>query len=249
MQELPFNNQNSIVQPTIRPEKIANYVEKIAELKGTTVIDSSLWTIDLDAVTVKQKRLSYRQKRFDDLKNTYKERGIFHFGSTPKFFAEDLFRHTPQFQDIFDLIQAAVPGVKITQGIGSPKIYLGPLSYNDVTGQLSFLSEVTLGLDGLVVHPRRINALAPESVYAIDVLKGERAMAVYGASPVIAIISKSVEATDAAISKSQDIGMEQIVHPGFYQAKTFYSPDYESPEVAKVEKDIRSTLYWQPSMR
>ena len=133
--------------------------------------------------------------------------------------------------------------------MGNRQIFLGPLSFDDVTGVIALQKEARLALDGQIISSTRLNNIPPEAVFVIDVIGGDRAVAVYGYPYVITIITKNDEIVEKALLKAQDIGMQQIVHPGFYQAKTFYRPNYENKALSPIEKDIRSTLHWQPNIR
>lgn len=44
------------------------------------------------------------------------------------------------------------------------------------------------------------------------------------------------------------IGILPITVPGFYKARVFYSPKYESLEQNSNRPDLRSTIYWQPEL-
>lgn len=101
-------------------------------------------------------------------------------------------------------------------------------------------------LNGMQVEMDMIMMVNPNDVESIDVLKGASA-AIYGmrgGNGVIAVYTKNGE----FISKPT-VGIHDIKYPGFYRAREFYSPNYEVPIEEHNFPDIRTTLYWNPSIR
>lgn len=255
LQELPLTEKWTIESTSLKQEAIRKYVKEIMDIKGEEIIDESLWTLDLDAVTVKEKKLNYRQIRRNNLKDKYKEKGIFHFSSTDKFFTEDLFKYTPKFVDIFDLIATAIPNATISISKGD----LG-LENTDIPealpaiprGQKLILlnpdKEAAFAVDGNLVSPIFINEIQPETVESIELLTGPKANALYGQPTVIMLLLKEGAERTKAISDAQNIGMMQYEHPGFYQAKTFYTPTYAQNLPAHKQPDYRTTLHWEASI-
>ena len=45
-----------------------------------------------------------------------------------------------------------------------------------------------------------------------------------------------------------DIGILNFVHPGYYRAREFYTPNYDIPDDKHSKPDYRSTLYWNPNI-
>lgn len=86
--------------------------------------------------------------------------------------------------------------------------------------------------------------LNPRTVDRIEVLKGANA-AIYGirgGNGVIAIYSKS-GAYDAGEK------LKGAAYPGYYTARAFYVPKYDSKDAGLARKDRRSTIYWNPSIQ
>lgn len=243
LHELPFDGTYNLKSGTDKPEiLLKRYAAEVAEVTGQEIIDTSLWTIDLSEITVRSKQLSYRQKRYDDLRKRYREKGIFHFSSTDKFFTEDLYKYIPKFTDVFDLIRAAIPMARLAGPTTNRRVYLS------AQGLMGNGAGILLVLNGQIVNARQLNYLPPEAVYVIEVITGMRAQALYDKPAAIVIITKDEEAIAEAISKAQDIGMQQISHPGFYQAKAFYAPRYDQSLEDQSKSDYRVTLHWQPNI-
>ena len=256
LQELTFNKDISIPLATKQENALDDYIKRMASIKGVEIIDSSLWTIELDAVTVSKKRLPYRQQRYLKVQDKYKEKGIFYFPSTTKYFAEDLFQYTSHFIDVFDLIKTAIPGARVSGPQGNRQVFIGTdnarvgvsqgdrqsLIGTDNTGAVDF------ALNGIIVSSSYLNNIPAVGVDVIEVMSGIKAEAVYGKPLVVVILTKEGIEYEKAIADAQNIGMQQIQHPGFYQAKTFYSPSYELGLTVNKDADNRSTLYWHPSI-
>lgn len=243
LHELPFDATLTLKNGLDKPEKVLKrYSTEMAEVTGQEMIDTSIWTIDLSEVTVRTKQLTYRQKRYENLRKRYREKGLFYFGSTDKFFTEDLYKYTPKFTDVFDLIRTALPTARLTGPAGNRKVYLS------TSGLMENGAGVTLALNGQIVNASQLNNIPPAAIHVIEVLYGERANALYNSNPVIVLLTKDEKAVEEAISKAQNIGMKQIMHPGFYQAKAFYTPRYDQPITDKPKPDYRITLHWLPNV-
>ncbi len=88
---------------------------------------------------------------------------------------------------------------------------------------------------------RFLRTLHPNTVDRIEVLRGANA-AIYGirgGNGVIAIYSKSAVA-------DVDGEMKGDQYPGYYSARAFYVPKYNSTEAGVARIDRRSTIYWNP---
>ena len=243
LQELPFDATYNFKPGTDKPAIVLKkYAAEVAEVTEQDIIDSSLWSIDLFEVTVSSRKLTYREQRLEDLREKYKEKGLFYFSSTDKFFTEDLYKYTPKFIDVFDLIRTAIPTARVTGSPNNRRVYMSAKSL------IANGAGVAFALNGQVVNAMQLNYIPPESVYVIEVITGMRAEALYGRGLVITILTKDEATTAAAISKIQNVGMQQIRHPGFYQAKAFYAPRYDQPLVDKSKPDYRVTLHWQPNI-
>lgn len=108
-------------------------------------------------------------------------------------------------------------------------------------------------LDGFQVERGDIGLINPNEIAVIDILKDANA-AVFGpglfgnaANGVIAIYTKSALGI-ATNSSGSFPNITNLVIEGFYKAREFYSPDYDSPKPEHKEPDYRTTLYWEPNV-
>lgn len=243
LQELAFNNTYTLKPSSYKPKTLQKYIKEIAAINGEEEITESLWTLDLDAVTVKEKKLSYRQIRWNDLEEKYKKKGMFYFNSTDKFFTEDLFKYTPKFIDIFDLLVTAIPGARWSGPQGGKQVFLNPIGSSKGPGEAVF------AVDGVLTSSSQLNAILPEEVESIELITGLRADAIYNRPAVIVVLLKESAERTKAVLDAQNIGMVQQQHPGFYQAKAFYSPVYETKNPDKSLPDNRTTLFWNADLK
>jgi hypothetical protein len=83
----------------------------------------------------------------------------------------------------------------------------------------------------------------------IDVLTGPSAVP-YSAMTVIAVYTKKEsEKSLVDLNSGPKKGIMSFIHPGFYQARTFYEPLYKTLKPEDQKPDYRTTLYWKPTLK
>ena len=230
---LPFNDAIGFKSEIHRPQALKAYAYEMATSLRENPVDGSEWSIDLETVTVTTGR-NKAEIRERKIKERMKEKGVFYFGGTQKFMADD-----PQFDgfrdaSIYELIKTVVPRIHLVPDGGRPR-----LLYGSPTGGM----EPLIVVDGSVVPLSVVNNLNPNDVAVIEVLEGLLAQHYSNDDGVVLSL---VTKRDGEIERPNP-GMLNIVHPGYYQAREFYSPDYhELTDVPKQDK--RSTLYWNPNL-
>ncbi len=102
-------------------------------------------------------------------------------------------------------------------------------------------------VDGAEVPPESINNYTPNDIETIEVLKYASAAAygMQGGHGVLVITTKRGAGTAAKDIAS--VGILPITVQGYYKAREFYSPKYES-NVTNPRPDLRSTIYWKPEL-
>lgn len=139
------------------------------------------------------------------------------------------------YSNIFHAIQGRVAGVMIS---GTPPDL--SISIRGARGNPLLL------VDGVPMDLDMVYSLSPNDVESVDVIKGATA-AIFGsrgANGVIAINTKN------GISQSvQTVGIHHLKYPGYYKAREFYVPKYDTPSDNHNLPDLRSTLYWNPSIK
>lgn len=141
----------------------------------------------------------------------------------------------PSAVNVLQALQAKIPGVIIK---GSPPNMMIQLRAGNDGPPL-------FTIDGTPVDLEVINGLNPQDIEYVDVLQSSRA-AMYGSrgrNGVLAFYTKSGEN-----STRPTVGMQRLKYPGYYKAREFYVPKYDSPSDVPNRPDVRSTLYWNPSV-
>lgn len=138
------------------------------------------------------------------------------------------------YNNIFQAIQGRVAGLMIS---GVPP---------NMTISIRGGGTPLLLVDGVPMDLDMVYSLSPNDVESVDVIKGAGA-AIFGSrggNGVIAINTKN------GISQSiQTVGIHRLKYPGFYKAREFYVPKYDTPSDNHNLPDLRSTLYWNPLIK
>lgn len=221
--------------------------KEFAEIKETDYLYHPEWSIDLEEVTIKGSRKTIKQKKEEDLKGKMKKRGMFYFPSSQKIFLDDLPGGGAIYQDIFQIIKGRVPGVEI-KGTGIERYALIRNTVNIIDGDIP----ATIMVDGFELTDAGAAQINLENVLAIDVIKGLSASSVFGSSGaggVISIITKSPDDFQKKGKKKRVKGSINIQNPGFYNAREFYTPNYDQKSISHQQPNLNTTLYWEPMIR
>ena len=131
------------------------------------------------------------------------------------------------------MLKVMIPGAKRTTNGGMQSISIGPLSANQTA---------RIAVNGELIPLDRERLISPADVYALDIVRGLRALALYDNPLVISIITRD---SDDPV-KITSPGIFNINHPGYHKARTFYSP---SQEELMGQKDYRTTIFWDPNVQ
>ncbi len=231
--EMAFNDSISFRAGQL-PEAIAEeFATATIQSRKVDSIYNPEWSIDLDEITVRA-RLSPGQIRENRIAKEYEKRGLFYFSSSQKFLMDNPIYENFQYTTIYDLIRTTVPRAKVIRNGPVQKVILGRLSSG---------TEAAIALDGKLVSFNFLETIDPHSIAIVDILTGFYASGLYGTDPVIALVSKD----PSEVAKPQS-GILNLQHPGYYQAREFYCPDYELSPVTNPKPDYRTTLFWDPDI-
>jgi TonB-dependent SusC/RagA subfamily outer membrane receptor len=102
-------------------------------------------------------------------------------------------------------------------------------------------------LDGAELPDSDLGLINPNDVETVEVLKSANASiyGMQGGNGVLIITTKRGSGTDAKDIAS--VGILPITVQGYYKAREFYSPKYES-NLTNIRHDLRSTIYWKPEL-
>jgi hypothetical protein len=148
--------------------------------------------------------------------------------------AEEL-RNCP---DLASCLQGRVAGLVINNGTA----YLA----RSVGMSLSATPGMQLVVDGAYPQGFSLRDLSIHDIESVEILKTIENTGVYGllgSAGVIVITTKRGKIRPNVMNK----GVASFTPPGFYLSRHFYSPNYDVPD-NKKEADLRSTIYWAPSV-
>jgi hypothetical protein len=232
LNRLAFNDTISFSSRIYRPEALKEYAYSVGRNQDLVSPGSAPWSIDLETVTVRS-GLNRAQLREREIERRYDEKGVFYFGTTPKFRADD-----PQFdgfqkRTILEKISLIVPRARVVRKSDGQWLTYGAGSDN---------VDIKIVLDGRVMTRASVRIINPDDIAVIEILEGMMAQLYVTKGMVISLVSKS-----KGEIKRPNPGVTKITHPGYYQAQEFYSPIY--PATGEQELDFRTTLFWKPIIR
>ncbi len=103
-------------------------------------------------------------------------------------------------------------------------------------------------VDGITTEPDFVDAISPEDIETIEVLKSVSYTTIYGSEGRggMLIITTKRGGSGGNYNRYAP-GVVALSPKGFYIAREFYSPKYDDP--AKSPRiDLRSTIYWNPQV-
>lgn len=105
-------------------------------------------------------------------------------------------------------------------------------------------------IDGIPIEERATSHLNQFDIDRIEILKSPANAGIYGgrgAGGVIALFTKR----GGEAMQEVETGKYIIIHraPGYSKVREFYSPQYDGKTPASREPDLRTTLYWNPSVQ
>jgi len=104
-------------------------------------------------------------------------------------------------------------------------------------------------LDGTEYNSYNINEIPSSLVETVEVLK-YASTSMYGVEGGGGVLIITTKQTDQLNPKDiASIGVLPITVMGFYKARRFYSPKYDNPALVTKQRDLRSTIYWQPEIK
>jgi hypothetical protein len=109
-------------------------------------------------------------------------------------------------------------------------------------------SPMLIIVDGMKIPPGEgIDAINLEDVEKVEVFKNS-STSIFGAEGGSGVLYiTTVKSDGKSESKASAIGILPVTAQGFYKAREFYSPKYESGLTSK-QPDLRSTIFWKPEL-
>jgi len=149
------------------------------------------------------------------------------------------------YPSLFELIQSRFPGVQVQGEFPNQEVIMRG------TTSLSGSNAALFVVDGVMISSDGVNSIPVGDVAYIDILKNTSA-AIYGgraANGIIAVYTKKGENRELSPSSRPRLGVLDFQHPGYYQARQFYQPNYDRKLPQHTKPDIRTTLYWNPKVQ
>ncbi|WP_235296280.1 TonB-dependent receptor plug domain-containing protein [Portibacter marinus] len=214
-----------------------NEVTDYIELSYENQMMDSLYDgmqIELDEVVMTADRKTSRDQKIK------KERGIIYTNYDRRVFIDSM-PNRRMFTNVFDMVRGQVPGVNIIGTAGNQRFRLRGGS-NSIRGS----NDALVIVDGVPATYEYVNAINPDQIEFIDVLKGISTSALYGTpNGVVAIYTRMDNGSVSRNYKTPD-NIASFLHNGYYQSRKFYSPDYSQSFPGDEKPDLRTTLYWNP---
>ncbi|HVW95424.1 MAG TPA: carboxypeptidase regulatory-like domain-containing protein [Mucilaginibacter sp.] len=130
-------------------------------------------------------------------------------------------------------------------------MYVRKLSALDATSVIQFKDPMKIIIDGTMQQsePDLLDNISPADVESVEVLDNMHSTAIYGsqgsAGLIVVTLKKGRKAND---HYKYAPGVVTIMPVGFYPARTFYSPEYNYRKSYEKMADLRSTIYWNPTV-
>jgi hypothetical protein len=256
---------NGYPSKVLHPETLQRYAYEVAKQQAYLRDSTAAFSVDLEEVVVKTGR-SPGEIREDKIKNLYEKLDYNYFSRSTKVLLEepqwDGFKH----QTVFDLIAHVVPSVimdntggrttlrrfyRVDRGQDQLSSASGGMNPNDI-GNSSAANLLSGGDAGLVpiflngnLTPITYNyalQINPEKVAVVEAWLPQGLMNPEDRRPFgVYLFMKDPD--DIPVNTP---GALTFSFPGFYQARTFYSPDHAS--FTAGESDLRTTLLWEPEI-
>ena len=134
--------------------------------------------------------------------------------------------------DIFQYLQGKVAGLQITGGGGNPT-----LSWRGGT-PVFYLNEMQMDVSAIAATP------VADIAYIKVFRPGESIVRSSGGGVIAIYTRKGGDMTERSDTKSLDA----VTVAGYTPVKQFYSPDYATPNEREGLDDVRTTLYWNPTI-
>jgi hypothetical protein len=110
--------------------------------------------------------------------------------------------------------------------------------------------EMSVIINGNILAGDALNNLNSNDIYSIEVLRSGGTMAIYGSNLGLggALVITTNQGTTGFVTSESPSGVITYPYKGFYKARSFYSPKYQSTSTGSSFPDLRTTLYWEPNL-
>jgi hypothetical protein len=104
-------------------------------------------------------------------------------------------------------------------------------------------------LNGVVLAGDALKGLNGADVYSIEVLTSASYISLYGSSMGGgALVITTNRGTQGLVTSESPTGVITYPYKGYYKARNFYSPKYDSANINSSVPDLRTTIFWNPDL-
>jgi len=234
-----FSDQYVLSPPDLEENELEKFLKLSKEMIYADSLYRNNWQIDLEGVTVTATRKQSYKK--------IKKSGMIYSNPETRIVLDstDGIGH---YSNVFEIIRGRVPGVEVKRDITS-----GEYAAYIRGGIISLSGSKTpaqILLDGFLVDNQMGNLIDAHNIDFIDVLKGLSSTSVFGASGAAGVIAIWTREPGVSTRRRKSFnGILNFNHPGYYQAREFYHPNYQASQLNNSKPDFRSTLYWNPDIQ
>ncbi|MTB50277.1 hypothetical protein [Lewinella sp. W8] len=245
------------------PEALQRYAYEVAKDQAYLRDSSTAFSVDLEEVVVNSGR-SPGEIRENKIKNLYEKLEYNYFSRSTKVLLEEPQWKGFKYQTVFDLIAHVVPSVimdntggrttlkrfyRVDRGQDQLSSASGGMNPNDIAASsaANLLSGADEGLVPIFLNgsltPITYNyalQIDPEQVAVVESWLPQGLMNPEDRRP-FGVYLFMKDPNNISIKTP---GVLAFSHPGFYQSRTFFSPDYAS--FSSDQADVRTTLHWDP---
>lgn len=249
---LPFIKRQSDV-PQMAPEEREQYAQAVENIQIAKAAYRDILIDEIAELEFTDSRLSENQIRKQELKADFDASGIPYTPMLRTRYLDDLPTKGMQYTDIYELIGAQYPSVVIDRRNPSDKKVIMPNRRN--SGITTPAGAALMIVDGMIIDQNAGNTIPPIlplDVKSISILSGTQAFYRFGEPArggAVIIITREERLRMGNQSSPEIKGTLNFTHPGYYQARTFYSPSYPLPKAVSTRPDLRTTLYWNPGVK
>ncbi|MCB0606804.1 MAG: TonB-dependent receptor plug domain-containing protein [Lewinella sp.] len=217
-------------------DQLSGYQQAGAQLQRIDSMYNTAWSIDLDEVVVAEKKYNPTVE--------FHEKTMMYKHVDNRLIADSIPGFT-SYNNIFDFLRGRVPGIEVRGSFPEYQVFIRGQS------SISLSNPATILLDGVTISSSTANAISPQQIAFIDVIRGLSASSIFGAAGrggVIALYTYPPGHRSKAVYDTEQPGIVHLRHPGYYQARAFYNPVYDTPKRESDKPDYRTLLYWNPKV-
>jgi hypothetical protein len=108
--------------------------------------------------------------------------------------------------------------------------------------------EMQVVLDGMYIEGDQLSMINPVDIQSIEVLRNVGYTAIYGSYGGNGLIIITSKTGRDAIQSYTPKGIVTVQPKGFNLNRTFYKPVYEINSENQLQRDLRTTIHWEPNI-